>query len=82
MKMGLYARVSPHDQQTLALQRNAMVAYAQQRSGAIVAVVEDVGSGVNERLQREELMRARGAARAMRLWSGAWTGGDAPWRTS
>ena len=58
MKMGLYARVSTHDQQTLALQRNAMVAYAQQRSGAIVAVVEDVGSGVNERLQREELMRA------------------------
>ena len=58
MKMGLYARVSTHDQQTLALQRNAMVAYAQQRSGAIVAVVEEVGSGGNERLQREELMRA------------------------
>ena len=58
MKMGLYARVSTYDQQTLALQRNAMVAYAQQRRGAIVAVVEDVGSGGNERLQREELMRA------------------------
>jgi DNA invertase Pin-like site-specific DNA recombinase len=58
MKMGLYARVSTHDQQTLALQRNAMVAYAQQRSGAIVTVVEDIGSGVNERLQRERLMRA------------------------
>ncbi len=58
MKMGLYARVSTHDQQTLALQRNALVAYAQQRSGAIVAVVEDIGSGVNERLQREGLMRA------------------------
>lgn len=58
MKMGLYARVSTHDQQTLALQRNALVAYAQQRRGAIVTVVEDVGSGVNERLQREELMRA------------------------
>ncbi len=58
MKMGLYARVSTHDQQTLALQRNALVAYAQQRRGAIVAVVEGVSSGVNERLQREELMRA------------------------
>jgi putative DNA-invertase from lambdoid prophage Rac len=58
MKMGLYARVSTHDQQTLALQRNAMVAYAQQRSGSIVALVEDVGSGVHERLRREELMRA------------------------
>jgi putative DNA-invertase from lambdoid prophage Rac len=58
MKMGLYARVSTHDQQTIALQRNAMVAYAQQCSGSIVALVEDVGSGVNARLQREELMRA------------------------
>jgi putative DNA-invertase from lambdoid prophage Rac len=58
MKMGLYARVSTHDQQTLTLQRNALVAYAQQRSGSIVALVEDVGSGVHERLQREELMRA------------------------
>ena len=28
MKMGLYARVSTHDQQTLALQQEAMVAYA------------------------------------------------------
>jgi putative DNA-invertase from lambdoid prophage Rac len=35
-----------------------MVAYAQQRSGSIVALVEDVGSGVHERLRREELMRA------------------------
>jgi putative DNA-invertase from lambdoid prophage Rac len=58
MKMGLDARASPHDQQTLALQRNALVAYAQQRSGAIVAVVEDIGSGVNERLPRKGLMRA------------------------
>ena len=58
MKMSLYARVSTHDQQTLTLQRNALVAYAQQRSGSIVALVEDVGSGVHERLQREELMRA------------------------
>ena len=58
MKMGLYARVSTHDQQTLALQRNALVAYAQQRGGSIVAVVEDIGSGGTERLQRERLMQA------------------------
>ena len=56
--MGLYARVSTHDQQTLALQRDALVAYAQQRRGAIVTVVEDVGSGGQERRQRETLMRA------------------------
>ena len=39
MKIGCYARVSTHDQQTLALQRNAMVAYAQQRGGSIVATI-------------------------------------------
>jgi putative DNA-invertase from lambdoid prophage Rac len=58
MKMGLYARVSTHDQQTLALQRDAMLAYARQRGGAIVTMVEDVGSGASERRRREELMRA------------------------
>jgi len=58
MKMGLYARVSTHDQQTLTLQREAMTAYATQRGGSIVMTVEEIGSGVNERLQREALMRA------------------------
>jgi DNA invertase Pin-like site-specific DNA recombinase len=51
MKMGLYARISTHDQQTLALQRDAMLAYARQRGGSIVTMVEDVGSGAGERLQ-------------------------------
>jgi putative DNA-invertase from lambdoid prophage Rac len=58
MKLGLYARVSTHEQQTLALQRDAMMAYAQQRQDAIVLMVEDVGSGVSERRQRETLLRA------------------------
>jgi DNA invertase Pin-like site-specific DNA recombinase len=58
MKLGLYARVSTHEQQTLALQRDAMTAYAQQRRGSIVLTVEEVGSGVRERHQREALMRA------------------------
>jgi putative DNA-invertase from lambdoid prophage Rac len=58
MKLGLYARVSTHEQQTLALQREAMTAYAQQRCGSIVMTVEDIGSGVRERRQRDTLMRA------------------------
>jgi putative DNA-invertase from lambdoid prophage Rac len=58
MKLGLYARVSTHEQQTLALQRDAMTAYAQQRQGTIVLTVEEVGSGVSERRQRDVLMRA------------------------
>ncbi len=58
MKMGLYARVSTHDQQTLALQREAMTAYANQRGGSIEMLIEDVGSGVSDRFQREELIRS------------------------
>jgi DNA invertase Pin-like site-specific DNA recombinase len=58
MKLGLYARVSTHEQQTLGLQRDAMAAYTQQRQGTVVLTVEEVGSGVNERRQRDVLMRA------------------------
>jgi DNA invertase Pin-like site-specific DNA recombinase len=58
MKLGLYARVSTHEQQTLVLQREAMTAYAQQRRESIVLTVEDIGSGVSERRQRDTLMRA------------------------
>ena len=58
MKIGCYARVSTHDQQTLALQRDAMAAYAQQRGWSIVATITEVGSGVRERQRRDQLMRA------------------------
>jgi len=58
MKVGLYARVSTHEQQTLALQRETMEAYAQQRAWDIVVLVEEIGSGGRERWQRETLMRA------------------------
>lgn len=58
MKVGLYARVSTQEQQTLTLQRDAMAAYATQRGWSIVTIVEEVGSGSHARRQREELMRA------------------------
>src|SRR4029453_17764166 len=58
MKVGLYARVSTHDQQTLALQREAMAAYAVQRGWSIVMMVEGVSSGASERRQREARPRA------------------------
>ena len=58
MKIGCYARVSTHDQQTLGLQRDAMAAYAQQRGWSIVATITEVGSGARERRQRDQLMRA------------------------
>jgi putative DNA-invertase from lambdoid prophage Rac len=58
MKIGCYARVSTHDQQTLPLQRDAMAAYAQQRGWSILVVITEVGSGSRERPQRDQLMRA------------------------
>src|SRR5512143_2705554 len=58
-RVGLYARVSTHDQQTLPLQLSAMREHAQRRGGAIAMSVEDVGSGVRARPRREELLRAR-----------------------
>ena len=58
MKVGLYARVSTHEQQTLAMQRETMEAYVQQRAWEIAVIVEEIGSGGRERWQREALMRA------------------------
>lgn len=70
MKLGCYARVSRHEQQTLPLQRDAMVTYAQQRGWTIVVMVEEVSSGARERLQRQELLRAarRRTVNAIMVW--------------
>src|SRR3954465_6359399 len=57
-RVGLYARVSTHDQQTLPLQLSAMREHAEHRGWNIVMKVEDVGSGVRERPKREDLLRA------------------------
>jgi DNA invertase Pin-like site-specific DNA recombinase len=57
-RVGLYARVSTHDQQTLPLQLSAMREHAERRGWTLVLKVEDVGSGVRDRPKREELIRA------------------------
>src|SRR3954449_2735542 len=57
-RVGIYARVSTHDQQTLPLQLSAMREHADHRGWAVVLTVEDVGSGVRERPKREDLIRA------------------------
>jgi putative DNA-invertase from lambdoid prophage Rac len=58
MRVGLYARVSTHDQQTLPLQLSAMIDYASRRGWVVAAQIEDVSSGASTRPRREELMRA------------------------
>ncbi len=58
MRVGLYARVSTYDQQTLPLQMQAMQRYVQTRGWNVVIAVEEVGSGVLMRPQRERLLKA------------------------
>jgi putative DNA-invertase from lambdoid prophage Rac len=57
-RAGLCARVSTHDQQTLALQMRAMREYAAKRGWAIAAQIKEVGSGASERELRERLLAA------------------------
>lgn len=57
-RVGLYARVSTHDQQTLPLQLSAMREHAERRGWIVARIVQDVGSGVRDRPKREDLMRA------------------------
>lgn len=57
-RVGLYARVSTHDQQTLSLQMRAMREYAAKRGWAIAAQIKEIGSGASERELRENLLAA------------------------
>jgi len=55
-RVGLYARVSTHDQQTLPMQMSAMRDYAKRRKWAVAVEVKDVGSGATTRPLREKLI--------------------------
>ena len=63
IRVGLYARVSTHDQQTLPLQIRAMREYAAKRGWTIVAQIKEVGSGASQRELREDSARGRSSAR-------------------
>ena len=57
-RVGLYARVSTQDQQTIPLQMRAMREYAAARGWNIVLQVKEVGSGASERELRQNLIEA------------------------
>jgi putative DNA-invertase from lambdoid prophage Rac len=57
-RVGLYARVSTHDQKTLSLQIRTMREYAGKRGWEIAVQIKEVGSGAVERELREKLMAA------------------------
>ncbi|HVG38202.1 MAG TPA: recombinase family protein [Pyrinomonadaceae bacterium] len=58
MRVGNYARVSTHDQQTLPMQLKAMRGYVRQRNWKLTLQVEEVGSGAKQRPKRDELLKA------------------------
>ena len=57
-RVGLYARVSTNDQQTLAMQNRAMREYAARRGWIIALQVREVNSGAAQRAAREKLLEA------------------------
>lgn len=57
-RVGLYARVSTQDQQTIPLQMRAMREYAAARGWNIAMQVKEVGSGASQRELRQRLMDA------------------------
>lgn len=57
-RVGLYARVSTHDQQTLSLQMRAMREYAAKRGWIVATQIKEVGSGAAARELRENLLAA------------------------
>ena len=83
IRVGLYARVSTLDQQTLPLQIRALREYAFKRGWTIVAQIKEVGSGAAQRELREALLRVARRrevdvvlvwrldrwARPLRIWS-------------
>ena len=56
LRVGLYARVSTHDQQTLPLQIRTMREYAVKRGWTIAVQTKEVGSGAAQREMRETLL--------------------------
>ena len=58
LRVGLYARVSTEDQQTIPLQTRAMREYAARRGWTITVQVKEIGSGASQRERREQLLEA------------------------
>lgn len=58
IRVGLYARISTHDQKTLSLQLGQMRRYVKDRGWCITLAVQDIGSGAKDRPRREEILKA------------------------
>jgi len=57
MRVGIYARVSTIDQQTLPMQLKQMKEYIKNRKWTVAVEFQEIGSGAKTRPKREELMK-------------------------
>lgn len=57
MRVGIYAGVLTHDQQTLSMQIEQMRRYVENRQWKLTIEFEEVGSGAKTRPKREELLK-------------------------
>jgi len=57
-RVGLYARVSTNDQQTLSMQMRALREYIARRGWTVAMQVREISSGAVERKAREQLIEA------------------------
>jgi len=67
-RVGLYARVSTNDQQTLPLQIRTMREYAAKRGWHIVAQIKEVGSGASQRELRTIAAARRREVDVVLVW--------------
>jgi predicted site-specific integrase-resolvase len=76
-RVGLYARVSTHDQQTLPLQMRAMRAYAAKRGWAIAVQIKSKKSvRARQSVNSARIcLQRRDAVRSMSCSSGGWIAG-------
>jgi DNA invertase Pin-like site-specific DNA recombinase len=58
LRVGLYARVSTQDQQTIPMQTRALREYASRRGWRIALQVKEISSGASQRERREQLLEA------------------------
>jgi DNA invertase Pin-like site-specific DNA recombinase len=56
-RVGLYARISTHDQKTLSLQISQMKKYVSRRGWTVAVEIKDICSGAKERPKREEILK-------------------------
>lgn len=77
-RVGLYARVSTNDQQTLPMQSRAMREYATRRGWTIALQVREVGSSAGREKPVRNCWRLPVAVRSMWCSYGDWTAGADP----